>query len=73
MVAATDDDNGLLHGTIRYSIVGGDPLGQFGVDENSGDLKVLRTLDREATATYTLTVRASDDESGSANVRTGMA
>ncbi|CAL1540461.1 unnamed protein product [Lymnaea stagnalis] len=68
-VSATDADKGLKQGTVYYSIIGGDAQGQFGIDQATGVLKVVKALDREAVASYVLTVRAKDDEPGSAAQR----
>ncbi|KAK7485090.1 hypothetical protein BaRGS_00023630, partial [Batillaria attramentaria] len=54
-VAATDADTGLLHGTVRYSIVGGDAQGEFSIDTSTGLISVAKPLDREATPSYSLT------------------
>ncbi|XP_059146713.1 cadherin-23-like isoform X2 [Physella acuta] len=70
---ATDDDKGLLQGTVRYQIISGDPQQFFNIDQNSGAIKVIRALDRETTPSYNLTVKASDDEPGSPNQRTATA
>ncbi|XP_059167708.1 cadherin-23-like [Physella acuta] len=72
-VSATDSDMGLKQGTVIYSIVAGDTQQQFAVDESTGVIEVVSSLDREAKATYTLTLRAKDDESGSGNEKSADA
>ncbi|KAK7101636.1 hypothetical protein V1264_019985 [Littorina saxatilis] len=66
-VAASDTDTGLQHGTVRYSIVGGNTAGDFLIDSSTGKITVAHILNREDTPSYTLTVRAADDVAGSAN------
>lgn len=64
IVSATDDDIG-VNGQVAYSIISGDPNGNF-VISNSGEIQVSAlTLDRENTSQYTLTVRAEDGGSSS--------
>lgn len=72
MVSAVDLDKGLRQGVVRYYIMAGDPQQQFSIDEVAGQIKVARALDREARANYSLTVRAYDDEAGSASQRSGQ-
>ncbi|XP_012943596.1 protocadherin Fat 4 [Aplysia californica] len=72
-VSASDGDTGLEHGTVRYSIVSGDTQQQFAVDESSGDISVVKSLDRETTASYILTVRATDDALGAATAKSADA
>ena len=43
-------------GSIRYSIVNGDPLGQFLIDSSSGTITLANVLDRETINSYTLSV-----------------
>ncbi|XP_046358556.2 protocadherin Fat 4-like [Haliotis rufescens] len=68
-VTATDTDNGLLHGTVRYSITTGNSLGHYTIDEGTGEIKTVGNLDRESMASYTLKIRATDDYAGSGNER----
>ncbi|XP_077466669.1 protocadherin-16-like [Stigmatopora argus] len=56
---ATDRDAG-DGGKILYEITDGDPAGNFHLDKESGDLSTAGPLDRETTASYTLTVTARD-------------
>ncbi|XP_061103933.1 protocadherin Fat 3-like [Conger conger] len=58
-VKAKDDDKG-KDGDVRYSIRGGSGLGRFSIDEETGVIYTTDTLDRETTASYWLTVRATD-------------
>ena len=62
-VSATDPDE---DDTVTYSITSGNEDGKFAVDETEGEITVAGVLDYETTASYTLTVQASDD-SGSAS------
>ena len=64
-VAATDPENDRL----TFTITEGNTNSAFAINASSGVITVAGTLDRETTSTYTLTVRASDDESlsGTAN------
>ena len=59
-VAATDQDED----TLTFSITAGDSSSQFSVDA-SGAITVAKALDHETTASYTLTVEASDGNDGS--------
>ena len=65
-ITASDADTGLLHGTLRYSISGGNVLGHFAVD-SSGLVSVAQSLDREATSSYSLTISVADDAAGAAD------
>ncbi|XP_038595774.1 LOW QUALITY PROTEIN: protocadherin-16 [Tachyglossus aculeatus] len=56
---AADPDAG-PNGRLRYSILEGDPSGDFVLDAGSGELGTARELDREATASYELRVEARD-------------
>ncbi|CAH1246628.1 CDH23 [Branchiostoma lanceolatum] len=49
--------------TIFYFIVGGDPSGYFDLNKETGEIKTTRTFDREAQASYTLVVKASNNAS----------
>ncbi len=53
---AVDEDFG-LNGQIRFSIIGGNPTGQFILDPATGDLKVAAALDYEQEQKYRLTIR----------------
>ncbi|KAL8623685.1 hypothetical protein ACOMHN_046504 [Nucella lapillus] len=65
---ATDNDQGALHATISYSIVGGNGPGHFTIDPTSGQITTTSVLlDRETASKHTLTVRASDDTPGTAS------
>lgn len=55
-IRATDPDT---IGTLSFSLIGGDDK-RFVLDENSGILKLIDTLDRETTDLYKLAVRVSD-------------
>lgn len=57
-LSASDAD---LESKIKYSLVSG-ATGTFTIDENTGDLSILHTVDREELETYRLGIRASDGE-----------
>ena len=70
IVTANDQDQGLNHGTIRYSIIAGNGPGCFSIHSATGLITVTPVgLDREAADTHTLTVQACDDVAGSASER----
>ncbi|MBI9087201.1 MAG: DUF2341 domain-containing protein, partial [Desulfobacterales bacterium] len=58
-VAASDPDDG---DSLTYTITAGNDDGIFHIDAASGDITVVdnSTLDREATSSYTLTVKVED-------------
>ncbi|XP_078601386.1 protocadherin Fat 1-like isoform X2 [Branchiostoma floridae x Branchiostoma japonicum] len=58
-VQATDPDMG-LNRKVMYSFVDS-ANGQFQVDENSGIVSLAKALDREAQASFNLTIRATDE------------
>ena len=49
-----------MNGQIRYSVVSGDPNRDFAIGEDSGILRVSKTLNFERKRSYTLTVHAED-------------
>ncbi|CAH1174192.1 unnamed protein product [Phaedon cochleariae] len=55
----SDADEG-LNGDVFYKIIGGNDDGRFDIDEATGQITLLRSLDRETTSKYTLTVVAHD-------------
>lgn len=55
----SDADEG-LNGDVFYSIVQGNEDGRFEIEEATGQIMLARSLDRETTAKYTLTVLAKD-------------
>ena len=59
IVSATDNDIG-VNGLVTYSIISGDPDGNFMISSNSEIQISSQTLDRESINHYTLTVRAED-------------
>ena len=70
-IASTDtDDSSQADGQARYSITGGNSQNHFVIDEASGVVSVSGALDREATASYSLTIRATDNTAGSGSERT---
>ncbi|XP_023223919.1 fat-like cadherin-related tumor suppressor homolog [Centruroides sculpturatus] len=58
-VSATDDDGPGPDGRVTYSVVEGDGLGLFSVDD-SGEVRTRCPLDRETASGYWLTVHARD-------------
>ena len=63
MVSATDVDTGDM---ISYTITLGNTGDAFAIGVTTGDITVASGLDYETTASYTLTVEASDGRGGSA-------
>jgi len=60
-VRATDEDT--VGGEVRYALSNAIPfsaLDQFRINRTTGDLELVRSLDRETTPTITLSVTASD-------------
>lgn len=58
-VSASDNDIG-VNAVVTYSIISGDPSGNFMISSN-GDIQISsQTLDRETISQYTLTMRAED-------------
>lgn len=47
-----------VYSSIEYSIVYGDPKGNFNIDEHSGVITTATIIDRESTLSYTLIVTA---------------
>ncbi|CAK8687879.1 unnamed protein product [Clavelina lepadiformis] len=60
-VEATDRDEG-NNGQVRYSIIAGNELSHFTIDEITGEITVAQNaeLDRERWPNYDLTIRAQD-------------
>ena len=58
-VHAEDADSG-TNGVVNYLIVSGNTGRVFDIDEMSGDISLVSSLDRETTANYVLEIRASD-------------
>ena len=63
-VGATDPEGG----TLTYAITAGNDAGAFALNAASGALTVAKTLDRATTASYSLTLSASDAAGGTAAV-----
>ncbi len=59
-VAATDANDD----AVTYSVTAGNGDGAFAIDSASGAITVAGSLDRETTASYTLTVQAADGNGG---------
>ena len=64
-IAATDAD--LSTTFSAWTIVSGNTGNVFALDSSTGALSVLNALDRESTASYTLTVNVSDGTNTSSN------
>ncbi|XP_019645840.1 PREDICTED: protocadherin Fat 4-like [Branchiostoma belcheri] len=61
-VGATDGDNpDQAQGMFRYSIVSGNTGNKFTLNDETGEISVVRPLDRETTDFYNLTVRVYDN------------
>ena len=58
-VSATDVDAG-LNGKIRYALASGDPGRDFAIAEDTGVIRVAKTLNYERRHQYLLTVQAED-------------
>lgn len=61
--AATDSDTG---DSVTWTIVGGNTNGAFAINNTSGEVRVAKPLelDFETTPSYSLTVRAADENGG---------
>ncbi|OQV12981.1 Protein dachsous [Hypsibius exemplaris] len=59
-VSAHDPDAERGSSSVKYSLSGGDPDAVFQIDSRTGALIVVKKLDRESAATYTLHVAAAD-------------
>ncbi|XP_060602144.1 cadherin-23-like isoform X2 [Ruditapes philippinarum] len=68
-ISATDADTGSTHGDVRYEIKTGNSAGLFSIDSSTGWITVAGPLDRENTASFSLTVAASDMISGDAAMK----
>lgn len=62
-VAATDPDPG---DTLSYAIIAGNTAGTFAINASTGEITLAAALNRQTTASYTLTVKASDGNGGEA-------
>ena len=60
-VSASDDDKDL--NVMSYSIVSGNELGNFSINNKTGEMTLAKPLDRESTHQIILTVRAEDSTS----------
>ena len=57
-ITSTDADSAASpQGVVRYSITGGNSENKFLIDEQTGELTLVGTLNRETTDTYTLTIK----------------
>ncbi|XP_078678305.1 protocadherin Fat 4-like [Branchiostoma floridae x Branchiostoma belcheri] len=62
--AYDSDSSANAHGQITYTILSGNSEGKFSIDDSTGEVILVDALDRESTASYSLTVRASDGVTG---------
>ncbi|XP_072318668.1 protocadherin Fat 1a [Eucyclogobius newberryi] len=62
ILSTTDDDSEDINKQVNYFITGGDPLGQFAIEnvQNEWKVSVRKPLDREEKDNYLLNVTASD-------------
>lgn len=58
-IYATDQDTG-IRGEVYYNITAGNEEGKFVIDDRTGVVQTIASLDREITASYILTVTAYD-------------
>ncbi|XP_072481071.1 protocadherin Fat 4 isoform X1 [Notamacropus eugenii] len=58
-VSAIDKDSG-PNGQLQYSIVNGNTENSFSIHHSTGEIRSIRSLDREKVPQYVLTVRCSD-------------
>ncbi len=58
-VCAVDRDQG-SNAVVRYSIIGGNTDSNFEIGRETGELRLVKPVDREARSQYSLVVRASD-------------
>ena len=63
---ATDEDSG-LNSAIKYSIVGGNPLNNFTIDQDTGNITNTGPLDFETQSKFVLTIMAKDQGTPSLN------
>ncbi|KAK6172202.1 hypothetical protein SNE40_015917 [Patella caerulea] len=59
-VTAVDKDSG-INAEVRYSLIGGDGLQQFGIGSINGTIFTTEHLDRETTHQYSLIIQATDE------------
>ena len=67
-VGATDPEGG----TLTYALTAGNAAGAFALDAATGALTVAGALDRATTASYSLTLTASDGSGGTATVTVAL-
>lgn len=61
-VSATDLDIGSVYGVVTYAITSGNTNDVFAIRPTDGMVFVKRSLDRETTSSYSLTIKASDQD-----------
>ena len=59
-IKASDDDKGLDHGTVRFSISNGNINNNFAINSVNGVITLVKSLDYETVTDYSLTVTAKD-------------
>ena len=64
----TDNDTG-IHGDLRYILVSGNDDKKFYLDEVTGRLVLISSLDRETTDMYNISLRVEDSALGSPDVK----
>ena len=60
VMAFDNDERGNVNSEIVYNITGGNTGGAFAIDESSGQIQAVQSLDFETTQSYTLELSASD-------------
>ncbi|XP_038610978.1 protocadherin-23 [Tachyglossus aculeatus] len=65
VISANDCDSG-PNGEVTYTLISGNEKGHFHLDEKTGAVDLIKSLDYEETTKFTLTLQASDE--GSKNV-----
>lgn len=68
-VKASDADVGLA-GTIKYSI--NDPTNTLSISQTTGEITLLKLLDRETISSYSVTISASDKAPSPFNLETSQ-
>ena len=69
-VSATDADQGLNHGTVRYGIKSGNNEGKFSINPSTGRIVLSGPLNYESVKTYSLIITAADMSEGDADAKT---
>lgn len=69
-MSAHDEDDQQYHHNVDYSIESGNANSNFHITSDTGEIVLVRTIDREETSVYTLTVLALDRGAPSRNATT---